>query len=221
MDHDFREPVPLEVERAEFRVIHAEDFIFNLAKVARAFQRLTMNLGKVIGERPGHDDLAHVMHEPGNVVGFIRGRGDGGRHFPRENGAADGVLPEFAPGKRALGRELLKILDDRRHHRELPDLPHPKIKHGFLDAVDGTAQAVIDRVDQAEQARREAGVAPDDLGNLGGIPLFHREQLLQRLIDAVERGQGGTARELCLDFFQTQPGGCAGRQNLGHKKLIQ
>ena len=155
-------------------------------EITRAGQRLPVNLGEMIGKCPGHDDLAHVVDETGDVNGIVRLCAGVGRDFAGENGGADAVLPEFAPGKSALPREALKIFDDGRDHRELADLAHAQIKNGFLNAVDRRAQAVIDGIDQSQQPRSQTGIAADDFRDLCGVTLFRQQQSLQRLVDAAQ-----------------------------------
>src|ERR1019366_7135591 len=123
------------------------------------------------------------------------------------------MLPEFAPGKAALAREALKILDDGRDHGELADLPDAEIKHRFLDAVDRRCEAEINGVHQAQQARGEAGVAPDDLGNLRGVTLLGQQQSLQRLVDAAQRRQRRAACQLRLYFAFPPPGYALSRRS--------
>ena len=196
VDHQFGQMVAFEIKRAEFGMVNAEDFIFNLAEFARAGGGLPVDFGEMIGKRPGHHDFAHVVHEAGHIIGVFGLRVDAGGDFAGEDGGADAVLPEFAPGKITLPGEPLEILDDRRDHRELPDLPDAEIEHGFLNAVDRRVQAVIDGVDQPQQARGEAGVAPDDLGDVRGVALFNDQQPLERLVDAAQRGQRRAAGKL-------------------------
>jgi len=158
----------------------------------------------MFGKRPRHHDLPDVMHQPRHVIRVIRRPRHGGRNLPRQQGRADAVLPELAPGKGALARQPLKILDHRRHHRQLADLPHAQIEHGFLDAVDRRGQTEIDRIHQPQQPGCKAGIAPDDLCDLGRIALLRKQQILQRLVDAAERRDRWTPRKLRLNVAPTQ-----------------
>ena len=88
-------------------------------------------------------------------------------------------------------------------HDKLADFAHAQVKNRFLDAVDRCGQAVIDGIDEFQQARGEAGVAPDDLSDLGGIALLHEQKALQSLIDASEGGEGRTTRQSRLDFVHS------------------
>jgi hypothetical protein len=131
----------------------------------------------VIRERGRHDDLAHVMHKAGDVIRVIRWRLHATDDFARHDGNADAMLPELAPRKRRVPGHTGEIFDDRRDHRQLADLPDAEIEHGFLDVIDGRAEPEIDRVDQAQQARGEAGIAADDLGNLMRVAAVAVEQV--------------------------------------------
>ena len=100
-----------------------------------------------------------------------------------QNGGADAMLPEFAPGKVALQGEFLKIFDDRRHECQLPDLTDAEIKNGFLNAGDGRAEAIINLIDQPQEPRGQAGIAPDDFPNLRGITLLREHQTQHGPVD--------------------------------------
>ena len=102
----------------------------------------------------------------------------------RKEAGADAMLPEFAPGKGALGAELLEIFDDGRDQGKLPDLPDAEVKYGFLNAGDGRAESVIDGIDQAQQAGGQAGVAADNFADLGGITVFGQNEAQKAFIDA-------------------------------------
>ena len=220
-NHEFRQAMAFEIERAKLGMVHAEDLVLDHRNGLRAGLGTAMNLREVIGETPGHDNLADVMNEAGDVIGLIGGTGDVGGDFARHDGGADAVLPKFAPGEIALPGETLEILDHGRDHRELPDLPDPEVEDGFLDAVDGGVKTVVNGVDQPQKARGKAGVAPDDFGDLRGVPRFGDEQALERLVDAAERRQRRTPRELRVNLIGTEPADGMLRRHLRGKIVIQ
>ena len=153
-------------------MVHAKNLIFKLDQVGGAQSGLPVDFGEMFGEGPGHDDFAHIMHQAGDVIGLIGGKLHGGGDFAGEESGADAVPPEIAPREIALLGEPLEILNDGCHHRELADLADAQIENSFLDAVDRGAQAVVDRVDQAQQSGGETGVTPDDFRDVRGVPLL-------------------------------------------------
>lgn len=200
-NHDVRQAMAFQVTGAKFRVVHAQDFGFDFNQIAFGLQGLAMNFRKMVGESPGHDELANVMDEPGHIIRFLAGKLDSGDNFAGHQGGADAMLPKFAPGKIALAGEALEIFDNGRDDDELADFPDAEIEHSFFDGIDGGGEAVIDGIDQAQQARGEAGVAPDDFGDLRGVTLFHEQQALQGLVDAAEGRKGGATCQLRFNLF--------------------
>src|SRR6185437_11429879 len=118
-DHYIRQAMTFEIQRAEFRMVDAEHFHFDLRKILGSAQSEPVDFREMIRERPGHHYFTHVMHEAGHVIRLVSRRLHGADDFARQNRGADGMLPKTTPGKIALLGEPLKIFDDRRHHREL------------------------------------------------------------------------------------------------------
>ena len=141
---------------------------------------------EVLRTRGGHGDFANIVNQARDIIDLVIGRAERADDFARENRRADAVLPEIAPGKERLASQLLEILDDRRDHHELANLPHAEIEDRFLDIVDRRGQAVIDGVDQPQEPGGEAGVAPDYLRHLRGVALVRVEQFAQGAVDAAQ-----------------------------------
>ena len=198
IDHEFRQAMTFQIRRSQFGMIDAQDRVLDGRKRLGARQGLAVDFRKMFGKCPRHHDLPNVMHQPRHIVRILGRTGNVRRHFPRQQGRTNAMLPEFAPGKLALARQALEIFDHWRNHRQLPDLAHPQVKHRFLNAVHRRGQAEINRIYQPQQPGCQARIAPDDFGNLCGIALFGQEQSLQSLVDAAQRGQGRTAGKLCL-----------------------
>jgi hypothetical protein len=114
------------------------------------------------------------------------------------------MLPEFAPGKLIIAREPLKVLDDGRDHGKLPDLADAEVKDRFLDIFDRPGHAVINGIDHAQEPGGQAGIAPDDFRDLGGVALVRAQEFLQRGINGAQRRQVGAPPEPIFDLLKIQ-----------------
>ena len=92
-------------------------------------------------------------------------------------------------------------------HGQLADLADAQEENGFLDVVDRIGQAVIDRIDQVQQAGGQAGVAADDFGDLRGVSLVGAEKFLQGAFNAAQGRQAGGAIQPGLNLLVFQTGG--------------
>ena len=60
-----------QIERAELRMINAEDFALGFEKILSCFRVATVDFLEVLRERGGHGDFSHVMHQTGHVIDFV------------------------------------------------------------------------------------------------------------------------------------------------------
>src|ERR1051325_7519842 len=79
--------------------------LFHLLQILHYLAVTLVNLHEMVREHRSHDDLAHVMHQAGHVVRLVLEPQDRPDDFPRQNGRADAVLPEFPPRKRHVLRQ--------------------------------------------------------------------------------------------------------------------
>lgn len=147
-------------------MVDTDELFFEGEQVFRGFLLHFLELLEFVGESGGHGDLADVVDEAGDVVSFIVEGVEGADDFAGEDGGADAMLPEAPPVEGGISGEFLEVLDDGGDHGELADLAYAEVEDGFLDTVDGGCEAVVDGIDEAQEAGCEAGVAPDDFGDL-------------------------------------------------------
>ena len=110
---DVRQTLLFQIERAQLGVVHAEDFLFDFHQFGAAVRLRIINLAEVRRENRGHDDFAHVMDQAGNVIALAFGRFDQVHQFAGQQGRADAMPPELAPGKAPVLGQFLEIFDDR------------------------------------------------------------------------------------------------------------
>ena len=157
LDEHLRQTLLLQIKGAQFGVVHAENLLFHLHQVAPLLRRRMINGPEVLGKNGGHDDFAHIMHQARNVIALPFRRFHQVHQLPRQQRRADAMPPELPPGKAPVLRQFLKVLNDRCHHRQLADLPDSQKKNRLLDVLDRIGQAVINRIDQVQQPRGQAG----------------------------------------------------------------
>lgn len=206
IDDAVGEAVMGEVHGAEFAVVHAEDFDFDIAEVGGGGGDAGADVGEFVGELGGHDDTADVVEEAGDVFEFVLGGLEGAGDLAGHDGGGDAMLPEATPGEGVMAGDFLEILDDGGGHGQLADLADAEVEDGFLDTGDGGREAVVDGVDEAEHAGGHAGVASDDLGDLGGEALFGVEQFAEDAVDTAEGWQEGTIADPLDDGVPLQWG---------------
>ncbi len=165
-DEDWWKAMLLEVDGAEFGMVDTDELFFEREQVFGGVLLHFLELLEFLRESGGHGDLADVMDKSGDVVGFIIEGVEGADDFAGKDGGADAVLPEAAPVEGGISGEFLEVFDDGGDHGELAYLADAEVEDGFLDPVDGGSEAVVDGVDQAQEAGGEAGVTPDDFGDL-------------------------------------------------------
>ena len=179
----FRQALFSEVHGAQLSVIHPQDFPLQVHEVFAFLGALMINLVKMVWKGRGHDDLAHIVNEAGDVIDFgiiaLEQIGDLAGH----QRGGDAVPPELAPRESVTLGQFLKILNDGRDHGELADLADAQVEDRLLNVSDRFGHAVIDGVDQAQQAGGQAGIAPDDFGDLGRVALVGAQQFPQRRIN--------------------------------------
>lgn len=188
-NHDVRQIVILEIERAEFGVLNPENFLFQFLQRSRFDSNAPLNFDKVVGKRCRHHDLAHVVNQSGDIVRIVGGRLYATDDFASHYRNADAMLPERTPRKGCVPGETLKIFNHRSHHRESANLPDAQIKNRVFDIIDWRAEAEIHGVDQTQQSRGETRVASDDFRNLMRVTAIAVEQFPQRVLDAAKRRQ--------------------------------
>ena len=150
-------------------MVDTEDAAFAVEQIfGRIAIVLKVNGVEMILERRSHHNAADVVDEASDVIRFVIHAHDRAGQFASEDRSGDAMLPKLAPAEFGTAGELLEIFNDRSDDSELANLAHAEVKDAFLDAVHRIVQAVIDRVHEAEESRREARVAANDFRNLGG-----------------------------------------------------
>jgi hypothetical protein len=188
-DEHLGEIVLVEINCAEFGVIDAEDAAFAFEQIGFFERFIEIDSAEMIGKCGGEDDFTHVVDKAGDVIGFVFVAVGWAGEFASENGSGDAVLPEFAPGEEGVAGEFVKIFNDGRDDSELADLADAKVKDGFFDAVDRRGEAVIDGVDESQEAGGQARVATDDFRNLGGETVVGVEEFFEGRFNAAQRGE--------------------------------
>ena len=188
-DKDVGEALFLKMRAPSSAWSHAEDVLFQFGQFDAGFGPGCNGFSGSGLENGGHDDFADVMDEAGNVIALAFGGLIRSTKFAGEEGGADAMTPELTPGEALVVGQFLKFLDDGSDHGELANLADAKEEDGFLDVFDGVGQAVIDGVDQVQQAGGQAGIAADDFGDLGGVALVGAESSFRAFSMVLNEGR--------------------------------
>jgi len=97
LDKDIGQELLAQITGTQFGVVHAQHFAFKGRQVRRGIAGFEIDFLEVLGKGGGHDDLADVVDEPGQVIDVFVGSLHEIDDFAGHERGADAVAPKFAP----------------------------------------------------------------------------------------------------------------------------